>query len=245
MGRRLERAARAILAHPYVDKKGGKTAELIFAETITDNLQAQYHPRGFPKSADGERRVLSPGSHVIVNPLGSQQSPDILVLTLRRAWRPPSRVVTLADLEGHEGDGGIVTWPPQLDGVGSCLLIEVKSSKTGAPMWNSGLPSPGTAYILTTVDGKVSGTTAVMGEELVNPAFLRFSNELRRFLWGQRHAINGKLDEDFPDHGFRLQHLRPMYEALPGNRRWLTHPHRVSRETQFLKACIEYDETHA
>lgn len=115
---------------------------------------------------------------------------------------------------------------------GKVLSLEIKSSKTGKPMWNSGYPRPGMVYVLISKQGN----TATLGDDLSDPETVEILTSLLvRFQTIKEEVNNDIFHMTGGNPKVVLEHVRPAYKLFD-NRSWIKNP---ERESRMLKA-FEY-----
>jgi len=153
------------------------------------------------------------GTTIFVNPYGSQNSPDIAIVSLKY----PLIII-----------GKRTGWIPK-----NSFTMEVKRSQIGKVMWNSGFPTQKRIYLLNTkshLQNKtpINGTTFVLGCDLVSEKDEEDVIKLKETL--------KQIKERWIGIGtFKLEHLRPMFSQAKLEGDWLVHKDRIKREKNVFK----------
>jgi len=151
--------------------------------------------------------IIQKGITVFEQPYGTQLSPDIAIVILDTSLK----------IKNKTG------WIPE-----NSITIEVKRSATGKVLWNSGFPTQNRIYILNTKTKFNSGTTMVLGSDLVDEIHEQTVGEIRNEL--------KELKKEKQNIGnFKLVHLRPMYSESAPKCYWLSHKDRKEREKRVIK----------
>lgn len=110
---------------------------------------------------------------------------------------------------------------------GEKLCIEIKRSKTGSPVWNSGFPRTSGVYIF----NGGPGTTFYLGLEVISTVEETKLTDNLLTMTTFKQSFNSGLGNSY----IHLQHVRPMYqEREKKDRNPFLHPDRNKREQNVL-----------
>lgn len=204
----FKRALKNILKWGYTESESGDE----FANRVVRHLQKELKVmviNGSPNINDD----IPIGTTLFYQPYGTQSSPDIAIVSLEVS----KKVI-----------GGKTGWIPK-----DSFTIEIKRSKIGKVMWNSGFPTQNRIYLLNTKNSlpngmSIDGTTMVMGFDLVSIFNEKSVIKLKENLKGMKNQYKGIGT-------FKLEHLRPMFTQELQEGKWLIHKDRRMRENNVLK----------
>jgi len=202
------KALKEIITWNYTDSESGDEFVNRVVRCLQKTLGVAVR-QGSPEIND----EIPIGTTIFVNPYGSQNSPDVAVISLEKPMKITKK---------RTG------WIPNVS-----LTMEVKRSQTGKAMWNSGFPVQKRIYLLNTKShlpdkSPINGTTIVMGSDLVSEKDEQKVIKLKGTL--------KQIKEQWATIGsFKLEHLRPMFSQDKSGGDWLVHKDRVKREKNVLK----------
>jgi len=185
----------------YAESEEGSAFEKRVANKIGNDLGATV--MRYSGNKKKKMMKLPAGITVFVYPYGTQESPDAAVIGLK---------VCLNLKSMKKG------WLPAFT-----IEVEIKRSKVGKIVWNSGFPKQNRIYMLNTKTKNKRGTTFVLGSDLVSEEHERKVENIKKSL--------KEAKKKYGDLGtFKVGHLRPMFVQDAYEANWLEHKEKEQRE---------------
>lgn len=205
--KKVLKITREMLTWGYTENETGSAFEKRVASYFGKEIGIQVR-YGSPD----KKEIIPKGIHIFRHPYGSQKAPDISIFILDDPLK----------IEKKTG------WLPK-----DVISYELKRSKNGSVTWNSGFPVQNIIYILNTrtntkIKLGLQGTTMVLGSALVSKVD---ENNVANY----KKNSKTKLKKNPEFYGtFYVDHKRPMFKQIIGERDWLLHKDRKEREKAVL-----------